>query len=67
MAQTQKVRMADGQVTWTVVDDAHAVVGPVEEWLEFLRIAARLSPNTIKSYARGLALWWHFLEQTGHR
>ncbi|MFC6706509.1 site-specific integrase [Flexivirga alba] len=34
---------------------------PVERYLEFLR-ATGCSPNTIKAYARGLALWWTFLE-----
>jgi site-specific recombinase XerD len=67
MAQTQKVRLGDAQVTWTVIDSGYLVVDPVEEWLEYLRTAVRVSPNTVKSYARGLALWWHFLEQTGHR
>ncbi|WP_436739823.1 site-specific integrase [Streptomyces sp. BBFR102] len=35
---------------------------PVEQYLEYLQGTDR-SPNTIKSYARGLALWWSFLEQ----
>src|SRR5262249_14997837 len=35
---------------------------PVEQYLEYLR-ARDCSPNTLKSYARGLALWWTFLER----
>lgn len=66
MAQTQRIRLLDAGVTWTVVDSAYQVVRPIEEWLEYLRTAVQVSPNTIKSYARGLALWWHFLEQSGH-
>ncbi|OZD78871.1 hypothetical protein CH260_03545 [Rhodococcus sp. 05-2256-B2] len=65
MARTQKVVLPDGGVTWTVLDLDHAVVGPVEEWLEWLRVACAFSPNTVKAYSRGLALWWHYLEQNG--
>ena len=42
----------------------HRVVGPAEEYLEYLR-AQQASPNTVKSYARALALWWQFLELFG--
>lgn len=38
----------------------HCVVGPAEEFLEFLRVQGT-SPNTVKSYARALALWWTYL------
>lgn len=64
MARTQKVSLGDGSVTWTVLDRDYAVVKPVEDWLEWLRVACACSPNTVKSYARGLALWWHYLEET---
>ena len=40
------------------------MVGPAEEFLEFLRVQAS-SPNTVKSYARALALWWSFLTVFG--
>jgi site-specific recombinase XerC len=33
------------------------MVEPAEEYLEYLR-AQQASPNTVKSYARALALWW---------
>ena len=36
------------------------VVEPAEQYLEYLRMLGR-SPNTVKSYARALALWWEFL------
>lgn len=60
MARTQKVVLPDGGVTWTVLDQNFAVVNPVEEWLEWLRVACAFSPNTVKAYSRGLALWWHY-------
>ncbi|MFF3624927.1 tyrosine-type recombinase/integrase [Streptomyces sp. NPDC002467] len=60
MATTQRVATAEG-VTWTVLARDFAVVGPIEQYLEYLR-STEASPNTVKSYARGLALWWSFLE-----
>jgi len=47
-----------------VLGAGHRVVGPAEEYLEYLR-AQQVSPNTVKSYARALALWWQFLELFG--
>jgi integrase len=52
--------LPSGERTWTVLDESHAVTAPAEEYLEFMRATGR-SPNTIKSYARALALWWEFL------
>jgi site-specific recombinase XerD len=49
-----------GVVTWTVLDADHQVIGAAEEFLEYLRVQGT-SPNTVKSYARGLALWWSYL------
>ena len=40
------------------------VVGPAEEFLEYLRVQGT-SPNTVKSYARALALWWTYLAVFG--
>lgn len=42
----------------------HRVVGPAEEYLEHLRVQ-KVSPNTVKSYARALALWWQYLDAFG--
>jgi len=59
-ARVQRVACLDGERTWTVLDSDDAVVGPAEQYLEYLRMLGR-SPNTVKSYARALALWWQFL------
>ena len=58
--RTQRVAIPEGERTWTVLDGEHRVVVPVEQFLEYLRMLGR-SPNTVKSYARALALWWQFL------
>ena len=43
-----------GTATWTVLGCGHRVIGPAEEFLEYLRVQGT-SPNTVKSYARALA------------
>lgn len=63
--RVQRLLLEDGY-TWTVLGRDHRVVEPAEEYLEYLR-AQRSSPNTVKSYARGLALWWQFLDVFGLR
>lgn len=44
-AQVQKVALPEAGVTWTVLGDVR-VVEPVEEWLEYLRVACGSSPNS---------------------
>jgi integrase/recombinase XerD len=55
----------EGGRTWTVTGEGHLPVGPVEEYLEFLRVAQRFSPNTVRSYATSLARWWEYLTAAG--
>jgi integrase len=62
--RAQRLTLASGERTWTVLGADHRVVGPAEEYLEYLR-AQQASPNTVKSYARGLALWWQYLDGFG--
>ena len=62
--RTQRLTLADGTASWTVLDPGHRVIGPAEEFLEFLRVQGT-SPNTVKSYARALALWWTYLSAFG--
>jgi integrase len=56
--------LPDGEATWTALGQGLGVVGPAEEFLEFLRVQGS-SPNTVKSYARALALWWSYLSLFG--
>jgi site-specific recombinase XerD len=58
--RTQRLVLPDGAVTWTVLGAGHELVGPAEEFLEYLRVQGS-SPNTVKSYARALGLWWSYL------
>lgn len=59
--RVQRLTLPEGGRTWTVLGRDHRVVEPAEEYLEYLR-AQQSSPNTVKSYARALALWWQFLD-----
>lgn len=62
--RVQRLVLAGGERTWTVLGADHRPVGPAEEYLEYLRVQ-RVSPNTVKSYARALALWWQYLHVFG--
>jgi hypothetical protein len=53
-----------GAASLTVLGSDHRVVGPAEEFLEYPRVRGT-SPNTVKSYARALALWWTYLSVFG--
>ena len=55
----------EGTRTWTVTGGDHLPVGPVEEFLDHLRVARLASPNTIRSYATSLDRWWRYLAATG--
>ena len=62
--RTQRLVLPGGERSWTVLGNDHRPVGPAEEFLEYLRVQ-RVSPNTVKSYARALALWWQYLAVFG--
>ena len=49
-----------GARTWTVLGVEGLVIAPIEEFLEHHRVLGS-SPNTVRSYAKGLELWWAFL------
>lgn len=60
--RVQAVEVGGGGRTWTVLGDDHRCVGPIEEFLEYHRVIGS-SPNTVRSYAKGLQLWWAFLAE----
>jgi integrase len=62
--RVQRLRLPDGEVSWTVLGEDWLPVAPVEEFLEYLR-AQRRSPNTVRNYAHGLARWWQYLGLDG--
>jgi integrase len=64
--RAQRLTLPSGECTWTVLGRDHRVVEPAEGYLEYLRVQ-QASPNTVKSYARALALWWQYLDAFGLR
>lgn len=50
--------------SWTVLDDAFAVVDPIDEFLAHLTAIER-SPGTVRSYAFDLRDYFHFLGARG--
>ncbi len=62
--RAQRLVLPGGERSWTVLGGDSRLVGPAEEFLEYLRVQ-RVSPNTVKSYARALALWWLYLCEFG--
>ena len=60
----QRVQL-EGTRTWTVTGGDHLPVGPVEEFLDHLRVGEGSSPNTVRSYATSLDRWWAYLSAAG--
>jgi integrase/recombinase XerD len=60
----QRVDTAEGR-TWTVLGSDHLPVDPIEEFLEFLRVARAASPHTVRSYASALCGLWDYVEGAG--
>jgi len=65
-ARTQRLDLPDGSRSWTVLGEDHLPVGPAEEFLEHHRLIGS-SPNTVRSYARALALYFSYLQAVGAR
>jgi predicted ester cyclase len=64
LGRVQVVVLPDGGRTWTVLGADYLPVPVVEGFLEHQRQIGS-SPNTVKSYARGLGLWWRQFEACG--
>lgn len=63
--RVQQVMSPDGgPESWTVVDEAFAVVDPVDEFLAHLTVTER-SPDTVRSYAFDLRDYFEFLHDHG--
>jgi integrase/recombinase XerD len=61
--KVQRVQLLNSNhITWTVLGDDYLPVQPIQELLLYLKNIER-SPNTIKSYAYHLKLFWLFLRE----
>ncbi|OYE03566.1 tyrosine-type recombinase/integrase [Nostoc sp. 'Peltigera membranacea cyanobiont' 232] len=60
--KVQRVRIPKSEkVTWIVLGDDYLPIEPIREYLAYLESIER-SPNTIRSYAHHLSLYWEYLE-----
>ncbi|BAY10414.1 tyrosine-type recombinase/integrase [Calothrix sp. NIES-2098] len=60
--KVQRVRIPNSdQITWTVLGTDYLPITPIEQFLRYLESIER-SPNTIRSYAHHLKLYWEYLE-----
>jgi integrase/recombinase XerD len=56
-----RVDLPSGRTTWSVVDDTGRAIPEVEQFINTYLPATNASPNTVKSYARHLALFFRWL------
>lgn len=60
--KVQRVRLPNNnRISWIVLGDDFLPIQPVREFLHYLENVER-SPNTVRSYAFHLKLYWEFLE-----
>jgi site-specific recombinase XerD len=63
--RVQRVLMPGSDTeSWTLLDDDHVPVEPVERFLAYLAAIER-SPNTVRAYAHDLKDWFTFLDRRG--
>ena len=60
--KVQRVRLDGDKVTWLVIGDDYLPIEPIQQFLNYLRNIER-SPNTIRSYAYHLMLYWKYLDE----
>ncbi|MHC5935479.1 tyrosine-type recombinase/integrase [Nostoc sp.] len=60
--KVQRVRIPKSEkVTWIVLGDDYLPIEPIQQYLAYLKSIER-SPNTIRSYAHHLSLYWEYLQ-----
>ena len=60
--KVQRVRIPDSEkVTWVVLGNDYLPIEPIRQYLAYLESIER-SPNTIRSYAHHLSLYWKYLQ-----
>ncbi|MEO0376516.1 MAG: site-specific integrase [Cyanobacteria bacterium P01_A01_bin.17] len=60
MVKVQRVMLAPSEPTWVVLDDDYQLVAPIQDYFDYLRSLDR-SPNTIRTRAYHLRLYWDYL------
>jgi site-specific recombinase XerD len=57
----QRVKIADHQYIWLVLDNNYLPIEPIEIFIRYLHCTEK-SPDTIQSYASHLKIFWEYLE-----
>ncbi|MBD2164963.1 tyrosine-type recombinase/integrase [Calothrix membranacea FACHB-236] len=62
--KVQKVHLPNSdRISWTVLGDDYLPIRPIEQFISYLESIER-SPNTVRSYAYHLKLYWEYLRDT---
>ena len=62
--KVQRVRLPNSdKVSWAVLGNDYLPIQPIQQFLKYLESIER-SPNTIRSYAHHLKLYWEYLEDS---
>lgn len=62
--KVQKVKIPNSdKVTWIVLGDDYLPIQPIQQFLSYLKSVEK-SPNTIRSYAYHLKLYWEYIRDT---
>ena len=59
--KVQRLKISDTDFTWLVLGNDLLPIKPIQEYIRFLNNLAR-SPNTVRSYANHLKLYWEYLD-----
>jgi integrase/recombinase XerD len=57
----QKVQLAENRFSWLVLGDDYLPIKHIQEFIRYLENIER-SPNTIRTYAHHLKLYWEYLD-----
>jgi len=59
--QIQRIVLPNNRESWLVIDNHFEPIEPITEFIRYL-VNTEKSPNTIRSYANHLRLYWDFLD-----
>lgn len=60
--KVQRIRLRENHYSWLVLGKNHLPIKPIQEFIRYLDDTEK-SPNTVRSYANHLKLFWEFLEK----
>ncbi len=61
--KVQRIKLGENQYSWIVLDEQMMSIEPIEKFIAYL-IFTEKSPDTVKSYATHLKLFWQYLSES---